>query len=84
MSFENCRYFDVRRWMTANDANNPYDQQITRSGMDMTQPNQGVGVGSFFNRVVLERRAWTRAMLLYPIPYNELQLNDQLKQNPGY
>ena len=22
--------------------------------------------------------------LLYPIPYNELQLNDQLKQNPGY
>ena len=22
--------------------------------------------------------------LLYPITYNELQLNDQLKQNPGY
>ena len=81
---EGQRYFDVRRWMTANDANNPYDQQITRSGMDMTQPNQGVGVGSFFNRVVLERRAWTRAMLLYPIPYTEIQRSPGkiLIQNP--
>lgn len=81
---EGQRYFDVRRWMTADDANNPYDQQVTRSGMDMTQSNQGVGTGYFFNRTILERRAWTRAMLLYPIPYTEIQRSPGkiLIQNP--
>lgn len=82
---EGQRYFDIRRWMTADDANNAFDQQLVRNGMDMTGENkQEVGNGSFFNRVEIEKRAWTRAMLLYPIPYDEIQRSPGkiLVQNP--
>ena len=82
---EGQRYFDIRRWMTADDANNRFDQQLTRSGMDMTQKHKlETGVGSFFNRVEIEKRAWRRAMLLYPIPYDEIQRSPGkiLIQNP--
>lgn len=51
--------------------------------MDMTAPSSTTtGSGSFYNRVIVETRAWTRAMLLYPIPYNEIQMAENLRQNP--
>lgn len=84
---EGQRYFDIRRWMTADDANNRFDQQLIRTGMDMTQEHKlETGVGSFFNRVEIEKRAWTRAMLLYPIPYTEIQRSPgkKLIQNPSW
>lgn len=37
---------------------------------------------SFFNRILLERRAWRRAMYLYPIPQDEIQKSRLLVQNP--
>ena len=80
---EGQRYFDIRRWMTADDKNNKRDQQLFRTGMDMTAPSSTTtGSGSFYNRVIVETRAWTRAMLLYPIPYNEIQMAENLRQNP--
>lgn len=69
--------------MTADDKNNKRDQQLFRTGMDMTAPSSTTtGSGSFYNRVIVETRAWTRAMLLYPIPYNEIQMAENLRQNP--
>ena len=84
---EGQRYFDIRRWMTADDANNKFDQQLVRTGMDMTAVNNHQsGPGTFFNRVEIERRAWRRAMLLWPIPYDEIQRSPGkiLVQNPGW
>ena len=40
------------------------------------------GPGSFYQKVVIENRAWRRAMLFYPIPYNEIQKSKLLVQNP--
>lgn len=80
---EGQRYFDIRRWMTADDANNKRDQQLFRTGMDMQSPKANrVGAGSFYNRVNIETRAWNRAMLLYPVPYNEVQKSKLFVQNP--
>lgn len=84
---EGQRYFDIRRWMTADDANNRYDQQLFRTGMDMSAANEHQsGPGTFFNRVEIEKRAWRRAMLLWPIPYDEIQRSPGkiLVQNPGW
>ena len=84
---EGQRYFDIRRWMTADDANNKYDQQLFRTGMDMSmENNHQSGPGTFFNRVEIEKRAWRRAMLLWPIPYDEIQRSPGkiLVQNPGW
>ena len=91
---EGNRYFDIRRWMTADDLNSP-DQQVVMTGLDMSQAaaefDKGgipikfydkVGIGSFYNKTVIENRAWRRAMLLYPIPYNEMQKSEALVQNP--
>ncbi len=89
----NC-YFDVHRWMTCADDSSE-DQQKIRTGMDLNSPAaefdrnknlvgfyDNIGDGSYYNRTVIENRSWTKAMLLYPVPYNELQKSKLLVQNP--
>lgn len=44
--------------------------------------NDVIGKGSFYNRVVVDQFPWKKAMLLYPIPYNELQKSQLIVQNP--
>lgn len=92
---EGNRYFDIHRWMICDDANGEA-QQLIRTGMDMTSYAVAefdknkipisflnkIGKDSYYNRVVIEYRAWRRAMLLYPIPYNEVQKSRLIVQNP--
>lgn len=71
------------------------DKQILRMGMDIEQKaaefnNYGIptefldniGTGSYYNRVVVDRYPWSKAMLFYPVPYNEMQKSELLVQNP--
>lgn len=73
------------------------DKSIPRYGMDYSKPsvltfdssrnvgkvfNDAIGQGSFYNRVVLDNYPWKKAMLLYPIPYNEMQKSQLIVQNP--
>ncbi len=73
------------------------DKSIPRYGMDYTKPsvltfdssknvgktfNDAIGAGSFYNRVVVDNYPWRKAMLLYPIPYNEMQKSRLIVQNP--
>lgn len=91
---EGNRYFDIRRWMTADDSDSP-DQQLVFTGMNMNVPAakwdgagrfesyiDEYGSGTYYDRIVIENRAWRRAMLFYPIPYNEIQKSNLLVQNP--
>lgn len=79
---EGQRYFDIRRWMICGegeDADQTKMYGLNRDGysnISAGEPN------SFFNRVVLEVRAWRRAMYLYPISLNEIQKSRVLVQNP--
>ena len=79
---EGQRYFDIRRWMICGEGQDA--QQYTVYSMDMSgEANKPIGsFGSFYRRIVLENRSWTRAMYLYPIPFNEMQKSSSLIQNP--
>lgn len=94
MFAEGNRYFDIRRWMTADDIDSE-DQQVVFTGLNMNVAAakwdsagrfesylDADGTGSFYERIVIENRAWRRAMLLYPVPYNEIQKSELLVQSP--
>jgi hypothetical protein len=76
LAFEESRYWDIRRWKLAENT--------------MNQPRMGVSiakVGTIFNYNpidVLATKFITPRMYLYPIPYDEVQKNPNMKQNPGW
>ncbi len=80
---EGQRYFDVRRWMVC-DAGQEGDQTVIW-GMNMNGDRwKNYQPGPYYDRTVIERRAWRRAMYLFPIPDSEIQKskNRLLVQNP--
>lgn len=77
---EGQRYFDVRRWMIAENASPAEGGQSGEfHGMDMN-----AGEGNFFKRTVFEKRIFEKRMYLYPIPLNEIMNSKKLVQNPGW
>ncbi len=77
LSFEEHRWWDVRRW---NDGvkcfNGPmYEMEITRNDDDGTY---------VYNEVVFEDRVFSPEMNLYPIPKSEMDKNTLYTQNPGW
>lgn len=91
-------YFDLHRWMTCGytvDQPDNEDKLIPHYGMDMNSPaaefgSNGlptvhydkIGEGSYYNRIVIDQYTWRKQMLLYPIPFDEVQNFEQLVQNP--
>lgn len=79
---EGQRYFDVRRWMIC-DPGEEADQSdywgMNVDGVASIPPGQP---GSFFNRKIVRKYQWVRAMYLYPIPHNEIEISPSLVQNP--
>ena len=73
LAFEDHRFWDVRRWMTAPD--------------DLNAPLKGVKVTRFsynsfeYQSVEVESRSFKRSMYFYPIPQNELNITGW-PQNP--
>lgn len=76
---EGQRYFDVRRWMIAEDVNGAARQGGAFHGMDMNAEET-----EFHKRVTFETRIFDRKMYLYPLPLNEVQKSRKLVQNPGW
>ncbi|MGL5619813.1 MAG: RagB/SusD family nutrient uptake outer membrane protein [Tannerellaceae bacterium] len=73
------------------------DKLLLRTGMDIDKPavttynaqkntalkfKDDIGEGSYYNRIVKDRYPWKKAMLLYPIPYDEMQKSKLIVQNP--
>lgn len=80
LATEGQRYFDVRRWMIAENPSDEGGQGGPIHGMDMNAPT----VDGFYQRTVIENRAFRKAMYLYPLPLEEIQNSQFLVQNPGY
>lgn len=76
---EGQRYFDVRRWMCAEEEG--YKQGGPAHGMDM---NATTLEGFIANRVVFENRIFEKRMYFYPIPLAEIQKSKKLIQNPDW
>lgn len=68
---------------------------LIRTGMDITKKtasfnSSGIatsfenkyGKDSYYNRIVIDKYPWSKAMLLYPIPYDEMQKSKLIVQNP--
>jgi hypothetical protein len=76
LAFEESRYWDIRRWKLAETTMN---QQ--RTGVSIVK----VGSTLNYNPInVLTTRFDAPKMYLYPIPYDEVQKNPNMKQNPGW
>lgn len=75
LAFEGHRFYDIRRWMIANDSEvrKIYGVEITKSGDTF-----------LYEKVPIEERVWADRMYLYPYPQNEIYMCPNLKQNPGW
>lgn len=75
LAFEGHRFYDIRRWKIAgtDEVRNIYGVKITGSD------------GSFsYEKVLLRQMHWDDKMYLFPYPQNEVYMNPNLTQNPGW
>ena len=77
LAFEEHRFFDIRRWKIAEAVMN---QQLT--GVNIQRTSSGFDSYDYVNVFTPKFRA--PAMYLYPIPYDEVIRNANMKQNPGW
>lgn len=80
LNTEGQRYFDVRRWLIADNPSGEGAQGGPFYGMNLNS----MTLEGFYERTVIETRAWTDAMYLYPITLRDVQTSSLLVQNPGY
>ena len=78
LATEGQRYFDVRRWMIA-DQDGEGRQFGYVHGMNMNAAED-----KFYEEVEASPIVFRRKMYLYPIPDNEMKKSEQLVQNPGW
>jgi hypothetical protein len=75
MALEGQRFFDLRRWKTANDELN---RPIT--GWDATQST----AAAYYRERVIYRRSFSLKDYFWPINEKDLIVNKNLVQNPGW
>ena len=78
LSFEEIRYFDLRRWREAETVlNRPvHGVQITK--------DESTGEFVYSNPIEIEDRIFPERCYYYPIPQSEMNKNTELVQNPGW
>jgi SusD family. len=75
LAFENVRYFDVRRWLIAEET----------MGADVYGMNTFADGDDFYERVLVQKRRFLPRDYLWPIPHDEILKNKYLLvQNPGW
>ena len=76
LSFEEHRWWDVRRWMEGEKYfNGPF------YGMNITKNTDG---SMTYDPIAFENRIFLSKMNLYPVPISEMNKNSQYVQNPGW
>ena len=75
LAFEGHRFYDIRRWKIAgqDEIRNVYGVKITKSGDSFT-----------YEKVSVDNLYWNDKMYLFPFPQNEVYMNPNLEQNPGW
>jgi starch-binding outer membrane protein, SusD/RagB family len=79
LATEGQRYFDVRRWMIAENAVGKGGQ-----GGDFTGMNIDGNKAAYHVRRKVQTRSFKRKNYLFPIPLVEMQRSKHLVQNPGW
>lgn len=76
LAFEGHRFFDVRRWMIADQTDNK-----VMHGCEITRAADG---SKTWQEVEVRTHTFRKAMYFYPIPYKETVKSEDLLQNPYY
>ena len=79
LCFEGFRFFDVRRWMIADQTDN-----ATMHGLELTHKGSNMNKGYTWRVVDVRKHIFRKSMYFWPIPYNETVKNEELIQNPYY
>lgn len=83
---EGFRIDDVKRWATAPDEM-PQDMlgvQVTDTWFETNWTDHKRSLSSDGCLILYSDRTWNDKLYLYPLPSDQLQLNPQLEQNPGW
>jgi len=84
--FEGYRIDDLKRWATA-PREMPMDQlgvHYTGTWFESSWTTQSRQLNSDGQIILYSNRTWDDKLYLYPIPSDQLQLNPNLGQNPGW
>ena len=75
LAFEGHRFYDIRRWKIAglDEVRKLYGVKITKNGTSLS-----------YQKVLLQKMYWDDKMYLFPYPQNEIYMNPDLGQNPGW
>ena len=86
LAFEDHRYWDLRRWMKADEAVNIYGLQLEADKVvEGDEENQVVSYElKSAERVLLRTNYWNDRMNYYPISRKEIFKNGNLVQNAGW
>lgn len=79
LCFEGFRFFDVRRWMIAEQTDN-----AMMHGIELTHTGKNMSTGYTWKVVDVRKHVFRKSMYFWPIPYNETVKNKELIQNPYY
>ena len=83
---EGFRIDDLKRWATA-PVEMPQDQlgvQVTGTWFETNWTDHKRSLSSDGCLILYSDRTWNDKLYLYPLPSDQLQLNPQLEQNPGW
>ena len=83
---EGFRIDDLKRWATAPDEM-PEDQlgiMYTGTWFESNWASVGYDTNDEGCLIIHDGRTWDDKLYLYPLPSDQLQLNPQLEQNPGW
>lgn len=81
---EGFRVDDLKRWKTA-EAEMPQDMLgIKKTGTEYDKENISFSLNTEGCTIVESGRKWETKNYLYPLPLDQLQLNPNLGQNPGW
>lgn len=79
LCFEGFRFFDVRRWMIADQTDN-----AMMHGVELRHTGKNMNVGYSWKVVDVRKHIFRKSMYYWPIPYSETVKNKELIQNPYY
>jgi hypothetical protein len=81
LAFEGDRYFTLIRRLMMGDSK---VQSIYRMNTITSDGNQGFAFADYNKRTLLQNRAWSDKMYLFPIAQDDIDKNSSLVQNPGW
>lgn len=81
LSFEDHRFFDVRRWLIAKDVYKPVSRAVVVYPL---KPDKTTATEPTITHEIWEVRSWNDKAYFLPILRAEMDKNNLLIQNPGY